>query len=80
MNVILVQQVNGGRQIRWGAALLLSCVLGCFTGAVAGAVYFALAGEMSWTAAMIGFAGPLIVVGTGIRRAMAVPFQLPPPA
>jgi hypothetical protein len=73
MSVILVGQLNGHRQVRWGVAFLVACVLGCFTAAVAAATYFVLSGELSILAAMIGFVGAFITIGAGIRHSYRLP-------
>lgn len=71
--VILVGQSNGMRRIRWGAAFLLGCALGAFGAAIAVIVYYALSGTFSPLALIIGFGGPFITVGSGIRRAWRLP-------
>jgi hypothetical protein len=73
MNVTVVEQRNGKPHIRWAAAILLSCVLGIFTSAVAIGLYYMLAGTFSLPAALIGFGGPFITVGSGIMREMKKP-------
>jgi hypothetical protein len=77
--VILVGQSNGLRRIRWGVVCLLGCAVGIFSGAVALAVYFALSGTFSPPAAMIGFFGPFITVGTGVQRALKLHVEELPP-
>jgi hypothetical protein len=75
MGVILVGQLDNRRHIRWGAAFLLSCALGIFSAAFAMALYFAISGGFSLLAAMIGFGGPFITVGTGIQIARRLPVE-----
>lgn len=75
MGIVLIGRMNGQPQIRWGAALLLACVLGVFCSAVAAATYFALCGGFSLLATVIGFMGPFITVGVGIQHALRLPIE-----
>ncbi len=75
VGMILVGQSHGRRKIRWGAAFLVSCALGVFGAVVAAATYFALSGMFSPIAAIIGFGGPFITVGSGIQRALKLPIE-----
>lgn len=75
MGIILVGQLNGRRQILWRNAIVLSCALGLFGAAVSATTYFALCGQFSLPAAMIGFVGPFLTVGTGIRLACRLPAE-----
>ena len=73
MNVVVVEQRDGKPHIRWTAAILLACVLGLFMAAIAVGVYFLLSGAFSSRAAIIGFWVALIIVGSGIVRAVKNP-------
>ncbi len=75
MRVELVGQSHEGRKIRWGVAFVLSCVLGIFGAVAASATYFALSGTFSPIAAIIGFGGPFVTVGSGIQRALKSPIK-----
>lgn len=75
MNLVLVGQSNGRRKARWGVAFFLGCVLGCFSAAISAAVYYALSGEWSLSATLLGFAGPLIIVAVGIQLAWRMPIE-----
>jgi hypothetical protein len=70
VKIVIVDQRDGKPQVRWGAALSLACMLGVFASVVAVGVYFALTQTFSPVAAMIGFAGPFITVGSGIAGAI----------
>ena len=73
MNFAVVGNRDGKPQVRWTTAILLACVLGLFSSAVAAGVYFALTGIFSLPATMIGFGGAFITVGSGTTRSMKRP-------
>lgn len=75
MGVVLVGSLDEQRHVCWGSALLLGCVLGIFCAAVAAGVYFALAGQFSLLATVIGFIGPFITIGAGIQNALRLPLE-----
>jgi hypothetical protein len=75
MRIVLVGKANGHRQVRWGVALLLACVLGILCSLFATAIYFAVSGTFSVPTAMIAFFGPLITVGCGIQSALKLPIE-----
>lgn len=75
MNVVLVGHFQGQRCIRWRAALLLASSLGICTSAFTIVLYFAISGGFSLIAAAIGFTSAFIVVGSGIRNALQLPFE-----
>jgi hypothetical protein len=55
--------------------LLLSCALGIVNAVVAMALYLAISGGFSPLAAIIGFGGPFVTVGTGIQIARRLPVE-----
>jgi hypothetical protein len=71
MHVTIVDLKGALPRVYWGKAFLLSSVLGLFGAAVASAAYFALTYQFSPLAALIGFGGPFITVGSGIARTLA---------
>jgi hypothetical protein len=72
-NIDFVNQRHGKPHVRWTIAILIACGLGFFTAAAATGVYFLLTRTFSFPAAMIGFCGAFITVGSVIVRAMKMP-------
>lgn len=75
VGILLVGRSQGRRKIRWATAFLISCALGFFGAAVAAATYFLLSGTFSLIAALLGFGGPFITVGSVIQRALNLPME-----
>lgn len=75
MKLVFVGQSDGRRQIKWGAALLASSLLGIVSAAVAVGVYFMLTRTFSVPCAVFGFFGPFISIGVGIQRARQLPLE-----
>lgn len=75
MGIILVGRLDGRRHIRWSSAVVVSCALGVFSAAVAAATYYSLSGQLSLPAALVGFVGPFITVGAGIRQGLHLPIE-----
>jgi hypothetical protein len=75
MRVLIVGQLDGKRRVRWGAALLVACLLGAFGALGAGVTYYALSGAVSPPALMLGFGGGFIALGTGVVRALQLPVE-----
>jgi len=75
MNAVIVGQLGGAPKVRWRTALLCAAGLGVFGAAIAAITYFALAGQFSWLAAIVGFFGPSITVGAAIQQALNEPLE-----
>jgi hypothetical protein len=67
---------DGKPYIRWGAVLLSTCVLATFASGGAFGMYYLLTGTISPLAALVGLAGAVTAVASGIRRAMKDPSSL----
>ena len=70
MRVTIVEKLNGVPHIRWIAAIVLASALGLLTSATTAGGYFMLTCTFSPLAAMFGFMGGIIVVGSGIVRSL----------
>jgi hypothetical protein len=73
MRIAVVGTEDGKPYIRWGPAILSAIVLAIFASGGAFGMYYLLTGTMSPLAALVGFAGAITAVASGIRRAMKVP-------
>lgn len=73
LNIDVIENRDGKPTVRWGAALRATCLLACFTtcGAVGG--YYLLTGTFSPLAAIVGFAGAITAVVSGILRGLKNP-------
>ena len=76
MRITVVGTRDGKQYIRWGAAILSTCVLAFFASGGAFGMYYLLTGTLSPLAAFGGLAGAVTAVGSGIRRAMKDPASL----
>ena len=73
MRIAVVGTHDGKPYIRWGPALFVTCVLAIFASGGAFGMYYLLTGTVSPLAALVGLAGAVTAVGSGIRRAMKDP-------
>ena len=73
MKISVVSKRDGKPYIRWGSALLVTCVLAIFASGGAFGMYFLLTGTMSPLAALVGLAGSVTAVASGIRRQIKDP-------
>ena len=76
MRIAVVGTHDGKPYIRWGAAIFSTLVLAIFASGGAFGMYYLLTGTLSPLAPLIGFAGALTAVVSGIRRAMKDPASL----
>ena len=73
MRIAVVGSEDGKPYIRWGPAIFSTVVLAIFASGGAFGMYYLLTGTMSSLAALVGLAGAITAVASGIRRAMKDP-------
>ena len=73
MRIAVVGSEDGKPYIRWGPAIFSTVVLAIFASGGAFGMYYLLTGTMSSLAALVGLAGAITAVTSGIRRAMKDP-------
>ena len=70
MRIAVIGTEDGKPYIRWGPAIFSTVVLAIFASGGAFGMYYLLTGTMSSLAALVGLAGAITAVASGIRRAM----------
>lgn len=75
MQVVLVGQQNGRRQVRWLATIGLAGLLAFVLGVVGSLSYLLLAGQWSVLAALLPAMGGFVVVGVGLASALKTPVE-----
>ena len=73
MKIKVVETEDGKPYILWGPAVLATAILALFASGGAFGMYYILTGTMSPLAAVVGFAGAVTAMTSGIRKALKNP-------
>ncbi len=75
MRIVVVGQLNGKPHIRWIGTILAACLAGAIGAFGAFALSYLLSWPISPLALMFAFMGGVVVVGSGVMRALHLPIE-----